>query len=72
MLIKIIFIKHFKSSGSKPFTVEAGELIKIRYYFPSALWQFWVEAIWKPLLSGNYDLASSTVQLKLVLQIELK
>ena len=48
----------FGSSGSKPFIVEAGELISsgsksfiveagefIRYNFQSALWNFWVEAM---------------------------
>ena len=25
--------------------VEADELIKIRYYFQSVLWEFWVEAM---------------------------
>ena len=35
----------YYSSGSKPFIVEAGELIKIRYNFQSSLWEFWVEAI---------------------------
>ena len=42
----IIFITHFGSSGSRPFIVEAGELIKIRYNVHSALWEFWVEAIY--------------------------
>ena len=36
---------HFRSSRSKPFIVEAGELIKIRYNFQSALQDFWVEVI---------------------------
>ena len=29
----MIFTMHFGSFGSKPFIVEAGELIKIRYMF---------------------------------------
>ena len=36
---------HFKSSVSKPFIVEAGELFKIRYNFQSPLWEFWAEAM---------------------------
>ena len=31
------------SSGSKPFIVEAGELVN--YNFQSALWEFWVEGM---------------------------
>ena len=38
-------ITHIRSSGSKTFIVEAGELIKIRFCFQSKLCEFWVEAI---------------------------
>ena len=36
----IIFITHFGTFGSKPFIIEAGELIKISCYFQSALREF--------------------------------
>ena len=36
---------HFGGSGSKPFIVEAGELIKISYDFQSSLPEFWVESM---------------------------
>ena len=35
----------FGSSWSKPFIVEAGELIKIRYNMQSTIQEFWVEAM---------------------------
>ena len=34
------------------FIVEAGELIKIRYNFQRALWEFWVEVI-EAFTDGN-------------------
>ena len=36
---------HFGSCESKPFIVEAGELIKKRYNFKSPLSEFWVKAM---------------------------
>ena len=38
-------VTYFGSFGSKPFIVEAGELIKIKYNFQSTLREFWVEAM---------------------------
>ena len=42
---ELIFITHFRISGSKPFIVKAGDLIKIRFNFQSALQEFLVEVI---------------------------
>ena len=41
----IIFIMYCRSSGSKPFLVEACDLIKIGYKFQSALREFWIESM---------------------------
>ena len=41
----MIFITDFRSFGSKPFIVKAGELINIRYNVQSALQELWVKAM---------------------------
>ena len=50
---------HFGSSGSKPFIVEAGELII--YDFQSTLREFWDEAIIPlALLTAYYDVINTS------------